>query len=76
MKNDITHNILNLQGGQRLYANELYWYVINKMRNAYFNSLVTPGLGAAGHIRRFNRRLINEDFPTFGYPTIPARTYR
>lgn len=41
---------------------------------AYFNSLVTPGLGAAGHIRRFSKRLIREDLPTFGYPTIPALT--
>ena len=36
---------------------------------------MTPGLGAAGHIRRFNKRLIKDDFPTLGYPTIPARTY-
>lgn len=36
---------------------------------------MTPGLGAAGHIRRFSKRLINDDFPTFGYPTMPARTY-
>jgi hypothetical protein len=37
---------------------------------------VTPGLGAAGHILRFSKRLIKEDLPTFGYPTIPARTLR
>jgi len=43
---------------------------------AYFRSLVTPGLGAAGHILRFSKRLIKEDLPTFGYPTIPARTLR
>jgi len=43
---------------------------------AYFSSLVTPGLGAAGHILRFSKRLIKEDLPTFGYPTIPARTLR
>lgn len=40
----------------------------------YFNSLVTPGLGAAGHIRRFSKRFIKDDLPTFGYPTTPART--
>lgn len=45
-------------------------------KESYFNSLVTPGLGAAGHIRRFSKRLIRDDFPTLGYPTIPARTYR
>jgi hypothetical protein len=43
---------------------------------SYFSSLVTPGLGAAGHILRFSKRLIKEDLPTFGYPTIPARTLR
>jgi hypothetical protein len=37
---------------------------------------VTPGLGAAGHILRFSKRLIKEDLPTFGYPTIPARTFQ
>lgn len=40
----------------------------------YFISLVTPGLGAAAQILRFNRRLIKDDFPTFGYPMIPALT--
>ena len=49
-------------------------YKNEKDENIYFNTLVTPGLGAAGHIRRFSKRLIKEDFPTFGYPTIPART--
>lgn len=43
---------------------------------SYFSSLVTPGLGAAGHILRFSKRLIKEDLPTFGYPTIPARTFQ
>uniref|UniRef100_A0A0A9DQS4 Uncharacterized protein n=1 Tax=Arundo donax TaxID=35708 RepID=A0A0A9DQS4_ARUDO len=42
----------------------------------HFSSLVTPGLGAAGHILRFSKRLIKDDLPTFGYPTIPARTGR
>jgi len=37
---------------------------------------VAPGLGAAGHILRFSKRLIKEDLPTFGYPTIPARTFQ
>lgn len=37
---------------------------------------MTPGLGAAGHILRFSKRLIKEDLPTFGYPTIPARTFK
>lgn len=41
---------------------------------AYFSSLVTPGLGAVGHIRCFSKRLISDDLPTFGYPTIPALT--
>lgn len=41
---------------------------------SYLNSLVTPGLGAAGHILRFNKRFIKDDFPTLGYPTMPART--
>jgi hypothetical protein len=44
------------------------------MQLHYFSCLVTPGLGAAGHIRRFSKRLIKDDLPTFGYPIIPART--
>jgi hypothetical protein len=45
------------------------------MQLHYFSCLVTPGLGAAGHIRRFSKRLIKDNLPTFGYPTIPAQTW-
>lgn len=46
----------------------------NIKHRTYFSSLVTPGLGAAGHIRRLSNRFIRDDLPTLGYPTIPART--
>lgn len=55
-----------------------YWFDVLTLKllvnKTYFSSLVTPGLGAAAHIRRLSNRFINEDLPTFGYPTIPART--
>lgn len=59
----------------------MYSLILTKSNNekndgAYLSSLVTPGLGAAGHIRRFRRRFIKDDLPTLGYPTIPARTYK
>ena len=49
-------------------------YPSDKNNYTYFSSLVTPGLGAAGHILLLSNRFIKDDFPTFGYPTIPART--
>lgn len=55
-------------------SNELAAKEKSKELRTYFSSLVTPGLGAAAHIRRFSKRFTRDDLPTFGYPTTPART--
>ena len=55
-----------------LISNQLQISSGNK--RTYLNSLVTPGLGAAIHNRRFSKRSIKDDLPTFGQPTMPART--
>ncbi len=43
---------------------------------SHFKSRVTPGLAALSQSRRFNRRFMSADFPTFGNPITHARTGR
>lgn len=38
----------------------------------YYQTFVSPGIGAALHTLFYLRALITEDFPTFGYPTNPT----
>lgn len=37
----------------------------------YYQTLVSPGIGAALHTLFYLKELITEDLPTLGYPTNP-----